>query len=193
MQPLSREEIRRIVKAHGIRYRAPKDKDPLMVKTTMSKVFPISQRAAFEAFSDPVAHVGLFEIIKGSTKPIRKGIEPLLKPNQFLAFEHVQESSLPPRLMVMKYTLDPPRSISKEGVTDPFLASDVVVQDRKKAVVRMDFKRMAAQQTEIKTTSAFVATTGEVFSRGFIDRVWVNFFERMMVANGMITKVEMRT
>lgn len=193
MKPMTTEEIRRIVRLHGIRYRAPKDKNPLVVKTTMAKVFPISRKAAFEAFSDPVAHVGLFEIIKGSTKPIRKGIEPLLKPNQFLAFEHVQESSLPPRLMVMKYTLDPPRSISKEGVTDPFLESDVHIEDRKKALVRMDFTSVAAKQTEIKTTSTFTTSTGAIFSRGFIDRVWLNFFERMMVASGMITKTEMQT
>jgi hypothetical protein len=63
MEPLSREELRRITKLHGIRYRATKDPDPLMVRTSMAKVFPISQRAAFDAFADPVAHVGLFEII----------------------------------------------------------------------------------------------------------------------------------
>ena len=193
MQPLSMKEIRIICRIHNIRYRAVKDKDPLIVKTVMSKAFPLPQQAVFDSFSDPVAHVGLFEIIKGSTKAIRKGIEPLLKPNQFFVFEHVQESSLPPRLMLIKYTLIEPNRIIKEGVTDPFEPTDITIQDRKKATVVMDFKSISKNETEIKTTSAFQASTGVVFSRGFIDRVWINFFERMMVANGMLKKSEMRT
>lgn len=193
MEPLTMQEIKSIARAHGIRYRAGKDPDPLTVRTTMSKVFPLPQQTVFDSFADPVAHVGLFEIIKGSTKPIRSGIESLLKPNQFLVFEHVQESSLPPRLMLLKYTLDPPFRILKEGVTDPFLSSEVTIQDRKKAKVVMEFTAVSKKETELKTKSSFQASTGAIFSRGFIDRVWLNFFERVMVANGMIQKSEMRT
>lgn len=193
MQPLTTQEIRAITRTHSIRYRATKDVDPLVVRTTMSKVFPIPQKTVFDSFADPVTHVGLFEIIKGSTTPIRKGIEPLLGKNQFLVFEHVQESSLPPRLMLLKYTLESPNRITKIGVTDPFMPSDVTIQDRKKAKVVMDFTSISKNETEIKTTSSFQASTGAVFSRGFIDRVWLNFFERMMVANGMLQKSQMLT
>lgn len=193
MGPLPLEEIRRIARLRGIKYSAPKDRDPLVVRTTMSKVFPIPQQTVFDSFADPVAHVRLFSIIRGSTKGIRKGIEPLLGADQFFAFEHVQESSLPPRLMLLKYTLHPPSRIVKIGVTDPFLEDDVTVQDRKKAKVVMDFTAVSKQETEIKTTSSFATTTGAIFSRGFIDRVWLNFFERMMVANGMLRRKEMAT
>ena len=182
MKPLTMQEIRAITRTHSIRYRATKDADPLTVRTTMSKVFPIPQKTVFDSFADPVAHVGLFEIIKGSTTPIRKGIEPLLGNNQFFVFEHVQESSLPPRLMLLKYTLESPNRITKIGVTDPFMPGDVTVKDRKKAKVVMDFTSISKHETEIRTTSSFQASTGAVFSRGFIDRVWLNFFERMTFA-----------
>ena len=178
---------------HGIKYRALRAKDPLVVRTEMSKAFPIPQQAMFDSFADPVAHVRLFAIIKSSTKAIRKGIENLLGENQFYAFEHVQESNLPPRLMLLKYTLEPPTRITKVGVTDPFLVETVRPMDKKKAAVTMDFAALSKQETEFKVTSSFATTTGEIFSRGFIDRVWLNFFERMMVANGMLKKRDMQT
>jgi hypothetical protein len=193
MDPLPPEELKRIARLRGIRYRALKDPDPLVVRTSMAKTFPVPQQTVFDSFADPVAHVRLFSIIKGSTKAISKGIEPLLRPNQFLAFEHVQESNLPPRLMLLKYTLEPPRRILKEGVTDPFLPDDMTPMDKKRAKVIMEFSSVAEEETEIKTTSSFQVSTGAVFSRGFIDRVWLNFFERMMVANGMLKKRDMAT
>jgi hypothetical protein len=195
MQPLSNDEIKRIAKQHKIRYRALDDPDPLVVRTRISRSFPISQKVAFESFADPVAHVPLFPILKGATPPIRSGIEGLLGKNQFLVFEHVQESNLPPRLMVVKYTLKPPSRIEKVAATDPFLAEDKegILGDRKNALVRMDFKKIARKETEIVATSSFKATTGAIFARGFIDRVWLNFFERMMVVNGQLAERDMQT
>jgi hypothetical protein len=193
MKVLTIEEIKQATRQHGISYRAPRDADPMVVRTSMAKPFPIPQQTVFDSFADPVAHVKLFAIIQGSTPAIRRGIEPLLKDNQFMAFEHVQEGKLKPRMMLLKYTLKPPRTILKEGVTDPFIEGDVHIMDKKRAKVRMDFEKLSRRETDIKTTSSFAVSTGAVFSRAFIDSVWLNFFERMMVANGMLDKKEMRT
>jgi len=93
----------------------------------------------------------------------------------------------------LKYTLEPPLRITKIGVTDPFLDDKVRLSDRKKAKVVMEFLEISKKETEFKVTSSFETTTGEIFSRGFIDRVWLNFFERMMLANGMLEKKGMQT
>lgn len=193
MGPLTIQELRKIAKLRGIAYRPIKSSNRLIVKTQMSKAFPIPQRTFFNSFSDPVNHVGLFSIIKGATIPIRKGIEKLLKPNQFIVFEHVQESNLPPRLMLLKYTLNPPFKITKQAVTDPFLNDGQGLSDRKFGLVEMEFKKVAKNKTTIITKSTFHAKTGSVFARGFIDKVWLNFYERMMVANGEITEDDMQT
>jgi hypothetical protein len=159
----------------------------------MSRVFPLAQRQVFRAFSDPQSHVPLFSIIKGSTPAVRHGIHRILPANQFFAFEHVQEGALPPRIMLVKYTLDAPRRITKEAVTDPFTEGDIVILDRKKGIVKLTFQKVAAKKTRIVAESKFQTSTGAVFAREFVDLVWLNFFERMMVANGEITEGDMLT
>lgn len=191
MEPFSLNRLHEIASLRNIDYQAIEHRDPLVVSTRMARRFPIPQDTVFRSFADPVSHVGLFSIIVGSTPPIRQGIEGLIGENQFFAFEHVQESSLPPRLMLLKYTLEPPFRITKEGVTDPFMAEDAQAMDRKKAMVTMQFEKVTEEETNIVAESTFHATTGAVFARGFIDRVWLNFFERMMVANGQIAETEM--
>lgn len=195
MRPLSSDEIANIANLRNLTYEAIPHENPLVVRTRISRVFPVSQQQMFDAFADPVAHVGLFPIIVGSTSPIRRGLEGVLRENEFFAFEHVQESTLPPRIMVMKYTLDSPNRISKVGVTDPFVDSGNIEteQDRKKANVIMDFERVDEGSTKLTTDGEFTATTGAIFARGFIDHVWLNFFERLMVANGQLTELEMMT
>ena len=192
MEPMSAELLQSIAQRREIEYEATPDDDPLIVRTRMSKVFPISQRAMFDSFSDPEAHVPLFQILVSATPPIRQGIQGLIPENTFFSFEHVQESNLPPRLMLTKYTLSPPSTITKEGVTDPF--SNIGIDaDRKKAMIQMHFDPEGPEATRLTTDSAFHAETGAIFSRGFIDRVWLNFFERMMFANGQISEAEYLT
>jgi hypothetical protein len=193
MRRLDQIEIADIADQHGLTYEAVPHDDPLVVRTIISRVFPIPQKQMFDAFADPVAHVGLFPIIVGSTSPIRKGLEGVLAPNEFFAFEHVQESNLPPRIMVMKYTLNPPFEISKVGITDPFLPDELRPMDRKRATVTMKFDAVGDNETRLTTDGEFVAETGAIFARGFIDHVWLNFFERLMVANGLIVEGSMRT
>lgn len=195
MQALSFERLQEVALLREIEYEPIEDADPLMVRTRMARVFPLPQETVFDSFADPVSHVGLFAIIKSSTPPIREGLEDVLGENQFFAFEHVQEGPLTPRIMLLRYTLERPNRIIKEGVTDPFLIEDIsdVASDRKKALVKMDFERIGENETKIITESAFQATTGAIFARGFIDSVWLNFYERMLVANGQISDLEMLT
>lgn len=193
MQPLSLEALTAIAEARGITYEQITDDDPLVVRSRLSKAFPVNQQDMFEAFADPVAHVKLFQIISSSTPAIREGIEGVLPANTFFAFEHVQESTLPPRIMLVKYTLEPPFRITKEAITDPFGGEDVEVMDKKKGLVIMDFERVSDAETIFTTSSTFKAESGSIFARGFIDRVWFNFFERMMYANGQLTEAEFLT
>lgn len=193
MRSLSHEEIQEYAAVRGILYEPMDDPDPLTVRTRMSIDLPLSQETLFDSFADPVSHTTLFAIIKSSTPPIREGLEGILKDNEFFVFEHVEEGPLNPRIMLLKYTLDRPHSILKEGVTDPFIIDDGVVQDKKKAVVKMDFERIDDANTRLVTESSFAATTGAVFARGFIDSVWLNFYERMLVVNGQISDNEMYT
>ena len=185
--------LRQIAKLRGVSYRAVPSRDPLAVKTKMSRVFPVSQKKAFWAFTDPMSHVPLFAIIMGSTPAIRRGIDLILPENQFFAFEHVQEGSLPPRIMLVKYTLEEPIRITKEAVTDPFSEGDIVILDRKKGKVVFTFEGVTRNTTRITAESTFQATTGAVFARPFIDLVWLNFFERMMVADGELPDDQMLT
>jgi len=191
MEPLSQDSLNAIARERGIVYEALPHEDPLTVHSRLSKAFPVSQESMFDAFSDPVAHVGLFQIIKDSTPPIRNGLTGVLPENQFLAFEHVQESNLPPRIMLVRYTLDRPNLITKEALTDPF---DIdIAADKKKGLVLLKFDRIDDEQTNFTAESTFHAETGSVFARGFVDRVWMNFFERMMFANGQITEDQFLT
>ena len=57
----------------------------------------------------------------------------------------------------------------------------------------MKFTKKSEKTTRLTTTSVFHAKTGEVFSREFIDTVWLNFYERMMVISGELREEEMRT
>lgn len=243
-----------IARIRGIDYDAIPDSNRFVVRTRLSKVFPLPQMAVFDSFTDPMSHVPLFRIIKGSTPPIRYGVHRIVPSNQFFAIEHVQESTLPPRLMFVRYTLEAPRRIIKEAITDPFLPREKRVAenspdngnerssepidhsdapgrrdsppkpdegeprhpsevpdrrdspsgpeeeegpieplDRKKGIVIMTFDKVDDAHTTIQAESTFYAETGAIFAREFIDRVWLNFYERMMVANGMIREDEMLT
>lgn len=194
MQPMTIDELRSVAEVRGINYQIIDDPDPLMIRSRLSKEFPISQENMFDSFADPVAHVGMFPIIVGSTPPIRRGLEGVLPENQFFAFEHVQESNLPPRVMLARYTLNRPNSIIKEAVTDPFgAAGDVEILDKKKGLITLSFEDAGSAKTLFTAESSFQTETGSVFERGFIDRVWLNFFERMMFANGQITDGEYLT
>jgi hypothetical protein len=195
MIALNVDQVREITNARQIQYEPIDDPNPLIVRTRMSRDFPIPQETFFNSFADPVSHVGLFAIIKSSTPPIREGLEGVLGDNQFFAFEHVEEGPLNPRIMLLRYTLEPPNTILKEGVTDPFLPDDLgdPNSDRKKAVVKMDFEPINENETRIITESSFHATTGAIFARGFIDSVWLNFYEKMLVANGQLSEHEMMT
>lgn len=192
MDAFSVNQLLEVASIRGIDYEMVDDPDPLVVRSRLSRSFPVAQTDMFEAFADPVAHVGLFPIITGSTPPIRKGLEGVLPENQFFAFEHVQESNLPPRIMLVRYTLDRPVRIIKEAVTDPFNISDAA-SDKKKGLVSLDFEKVGEGETRFTAASTFRAENGSVFARGFIDRVWLNFFERMMFANGQITEEEYLT
>ena len=193
MEPLSLDRLQSIADARGLSYEPLEDADPLVVRTRVSRPFPVPQQTAFDAFSDPMSHVPLFSIIKGSTPAIRAGIDRLIPENQFFAFEHVEESALPPRLMLVRYTLNPPLEILKEAVTDPFMLGGDEVMDKKRGRVRLLFEKLTDDETRIVAESTFQSTTGAVFARGFIDHVWLNFFERMMVVNGMMSEKEYLT
>src|SRR5690606_2866805 len=119
-------------------------------------------------------------------------LEGPLAANEYIVIEHVEEAGLPARMMVVKYTLDPPSRITKEAVTDPFHDGDIA-SDRKKGVVTIDFEELGRNLTKITTESVFTTNAGPVFVRGFIDHVWLNFYERVMVDTGELTPAEFMT
>lgn len=193
MEALSIERLTGIAQNRGIAYEAPEDEvgsGRRIVKTTIAREFAIPQADAFNTFSDPQAHVRFFTIIKQSTPLIP--LEGALKPDEYVVLEHVQEANLPPRMMVVKYTLRPPDTIIKEAVTDPFGAANVD-SDRKRGLVTMRFERTTATTTRVTCSSTFETNDGPVFVRGFIDHVWLNFFERLMVETGEIGPADMLT
>ena len=193
MEPLSPDELRSVADARQISYEAIADESPLIVRTRMSREFPVSQREMYEFFADPEKHAGLFKIIVASTPPIRSGIEELVPDNAFYVFEHVKESNLPPRLMLAKYTLDAPNSIIKEMATDPFAADDFALSDKKRGILNMKFDVVDDNNSRFSVESQFQAENGSIFARGFIDRVWLNFFERMMSMRVMLEEADFLT
>jgi hypothetical protein len=184
MQPLTIERLQAIAAARGIEYDAPSYDDPKIVTTRMARVFPIPQGDAFQFFADPANHAKHFSIIKGTTAPIRVGIEGMLTENEFFALEHVEEANVPPRLMFVRYRLEPPHTIIKEAVTNPFAGPGEEVEDKKKGKVVIRFEQVDDASTRLITESTFQATTGATFVRGFVDHVWLSFFENMLVETG---------
>jgi hypothetical protein len=187
MQALSAEQLTSIAQARGVTYEALPSANPLIVATRMSREFPLSRQFAFDAFSDPSTHVRLFSIIRGSSTIPKEGIAKIVPLNQFYVVEHVEEQDVTPRLMLIRYTLNPPDTIIKEGVPDPFGDLDalspnaVIPMDKKKAKVIMKFDEKGAYRTMVTVESEFQAATGAVFMRGLIDHVWLNFFENLMI------------
>lgn len=187
------ERLQEIASLRGITYEAPDEiiEDSLRtVKTKISRAFAIDRDAAFATFADPQEHVNYFEIIKGTTPLIP--LEGILERNQYYVFENVQEERLPPRMMLIKYTLDPPNNIIKEAIADPFNELDPLA-DKKKGKVIISFKDLGRNSTEITCESTFVTNNGPVFVRGFIDHVWFNFYERLLVQTGEISQTDMIT
>jgi hypothetical protein len=191
MDMLSSAQLQSISQQRGISYEPIEDVDPLVVRTRMSRHFPMPRAQAFDLLSKPENHVPLFSIIKGTTPPIRSGIEQVLPDNQFFAFEHVEEGNLPARLMLILYSLEPPARIIKEPVTNPFENPGIDLQDKKRGRVSFSFDEIGPDFTNIIAESVFHSETGAVFARGFIDHVWLNFYERLMVSRGMIEHSEM--
>lgn len=185
MQPLSFDKLKSIAVKRKVSYHALPADDEKTVKTKMSRSFPLSQEVVFDLFADPANHVKLFSIIKGSSTIPRTGIETVIGDNELYAVEHVEEANVTPRMMLIKYVLDRPRSIIKLGVPDPFSDLDPMA-DKKKAKVAMNFDPQPDGSTLVTVESEFQAASGAVFTRGFIDHVWLNFFENMMVETGMI-------
>lgn len=193
MDPLSAEQLISISSARGIEYNAIADDNPLVVRSSLSKVFPVSAEAAFQRFADPTEHVALFPIIAQTTPPIREGVHDFLPENMFYVIEHVQEANLPPRLMLAKYTLQPPFTIIKEMVTDPFSNPGDVESDKKRGALTFRFDPTGDAESRLTIESMFHAETGAIFARGFIDRVWLNFFERMMMEHGQLSQDQFLT
>lgn len=186
-------ELKSIAEFRGITYEAPEEEikeNQRIVKTTLSRDFPIDRELAFASFADPQTHVKYFDIIQSCTPLIP--LEGALEPNAYIVLEKVQEENLPPRLMIIKYTLNPPFSILKEAITNPFDDS-LQLMDRKKGIVAMRFEEMGRNSTKITCESTFTTTNGPVFVRGFIDHVWFNFYEKLMVDFGEISRDEMIT
>jgi hypothetical protein len=193
MQALALDQLNAIAVQRGITYEAP---DEVIegglrtVETTISKTFAIDRDAAFATFADPQEHVNYFEIIKASTPLIP--LEGVLAPNQYIVLENVREEQLPPRMMLVKYTIERPNRIIKEAIADPFNDIDPLA-DKKKGKVIIDFRDVGRNETEITCKSTFITNNGPVFVRGFIDHVWFNFFERLMVQTGEISNDQMFT
>lgn len=183
MQALSAEQLTSIAQARGVKYEALPSANPLTIVTRMSREFPLSREFAYTAFADPATHVRLFSIIRGSTTVPKEGIAKIVPPNQFYVLEHVEEQAVTPRLMFIRYTLNPPDTIIKEGVPDPFGDLDGIdpQADKKKAKVILRFAERGANRTLVTIESEFQASTGAVFMRGLIDHVWLNFFENLMI------------
>ena len=193
MRALEFNQLTDIAAMRGITYEAPEEtvKDSLRtVQTKISRDFAIDRDAAFATFADPQEHVNYFEIIK-ATSPLIP-LEGILTPNQYYVFEHVQEEQLPPRMMLVRYTLDPPHTITKEAIADPFNELDALA-DKKKGTVKISFKEVGRNSTNITCESTFVTNNGPVFVRGFIDHVWFNFYKRLLVQTGEIGEHEMFT
>jgi hypothetical protein len=193
MRALALADLQQIAVTHGIRYDAPPDVETdteRVVRTTLSREFAIARDAAFNTFADPQRHVDYFDIIKASTPLIP--LEGPLNADEYIALEHVQEENLPPRLMVVKYTLTPPSTIRKEAVTDPFSNTEVF-SDRKKGLVVLQFAEVGDNRTQVTCDSTFRTNGGPVFVRGFIDHVWLNFYEKLMVETGELAAPQMLT
>ncbi|MER9456569.1 hypothetical protein [Mesorhizobium sp. M0478] len=185
MKPLPQERLQRIARARNVHYEPLPNDNPLIVATRMSREFPLARDTAFALFADPATHVRLFSIIKGSSTIPREPIAKMVPINQFYAVEHVEERDPTPRFMLVRYTLSPPDVILKEGVPDPFGdldgLGDVGPLDKKKAKVMIRLEDAGENTFLLTTESAFVAETGEIFVRGLIDHVWLNFYENLMV------------
>lgn len=190
----SLSELQNIANLRGITYETPEEEitdNQRIIKTTISKNFPLDRAAAFASFADPQTHVKYFDIIQSCTPLIP--LEGALEPNAYIVLEKVQEENLPPRLMIVKYTLDPPNLISKDAVTNPFIEIPDLPLDRKKAKVRIRFEEIGRNSTKITCESTFTTSNGPVFVRGFIDHVWLNFYEKLMVDLGEISQSDMIT
>jgi hypothetical protein len=193
MRALALGELQQIAVTHGIRYDTPPDVETdteRVVRTTLSREFAIARDAAFNTFADPQRHVGYFDIIKASTPLIP--LEGPLNADEYIVLEHVQEENLPPRLMVVKYTLTPPSTIRKEAVTDPFSNTDIF-SDKKRGLVVLKFDEVGRDRTQVTCDSTFSTNRGPVFVRGFIDHVWLNFYEKLMVETGELAAPQMLT
>jgi hypothetical protein len=86
----------------------------------------------------------LFSIIRGASTIPKEGIAKIVPPNQFYVIEDVAEEGVTPRLMLVRYTLNPPETIIKEAVPDPFgdldtFSGEVGPLDKKKAKVVIRF------------------------------------------------------
>jgi len=195
MQALSAEQLTSIAQARGVTYEALPSASPLTIATRMSREFPLSREFAYTAFADPATHVRLFSIIRGSTTIPKEGIAKIVPPNQFYVLEHVEEQAVTPRLMFIRYTLNPPDTIIKEGVPDPFGDLDQIdpQADKKKAKVILRFAERGANRTLVTIESEFQASTGAVFMRGMIDHVWLNFFENLMIETRELNVIDRMT
>lgn len=193
MKALEFNRLKEIALLRGISYEAPDDIIENEIRTVVTKIsrsFAIDRDAAFATFADPQEHVKYFEIIKSTTPLIP--LEGILEPNQYYVFENVQEEKLPPRMMLIRYTLDPPNKIIKEAIADPFKNMDSLT-DKKRGLVTIEFKKLGRNSTEITCESTFITNNGPVFVRGFIDHVWFNFYERLLLQTGEISEIEMFT
>ena len=57
----------------------------------------------------------------------------------------------------------------------------------------MKFDVVDDNNSRFSVESQFQAENGSIFARGFIDRVWLNFFERMMSMRGMLEEADFLT
>lgn len=193
MLALTAETLARIANTYGIDYDAQPEEvtdTERIVTTKISRVFPIDRQAAYTTFADPQNHTRYFDIIKGSTPLIP--LEGALPKDEYIVLEHVQEAQLPSRMMLVKYKLEPPNTIVKEALTDPF-SEDDPLSDKKRGKVRLSFEELGRNSTRVTCESTFKSSLGPVFVRGFIDHVWFNFFEKLMVETGEIERGQMLT
>jgi hypothetical protein len=186
MKPLPNAELKKIADTHKIKYSPINAKLRRKIGTRITRVFNTPRAKLYKLLADPLAHQNLFAQFKRIQPIDTSKFKPLIGRNEIISLEWVDEGG--PKLAIARTLLQPPGKIVKEVLSGPFTElGGIHIQDKKKGIIIWSIDEVSPRSCKLVAESEFDVAAKSVFVRSLIDTIWIDSFERIMIAMGELT------
>lgn len=182
MRAITTQELEDIARLRAIKYEPLTPSAPKRIASRLSRKFAISQKEMYAKIANLEDHVRLFSHLKALKVIDSASVGGVIGKNQAIVVEGVAEGGS--RLGIKLLTMDPPNSVHAKLLVNPFTEPP---GDKKSGSILWTVKPAAespADKCWLTCESDFEIEGGEVYVRGLVDHIWMDFVEKLMIDVG---------